>query len=351
MTPGLSRFHLAQLTLSLKRAVAKDNKEGLGHRIINVPSNADSPMGASIAKQEITMQNGFHQETALTAVAPVALIKPLPEQLEQAPSRLGILEKMAKVYETVAYVQRDRRNSFHNYTYASEAAIKERIHAAFVAHGLVMLPYEVLELTETEPAPRVNDKGGQFLTTMKVRFSIADVDTGEIVHGTAYGRGQDNGDKGPYKALTGALKYFLTTTFLIATGDDPEVEEPATEEPVRNRRPKAAPTQAPEARSPQAAPVAAAQPPSRFAISTRQQFFGANSAGRRAAFGELLQAMDPDVYATLLSKHGADKLEDFQSANQAWAAYQECHTAALDYLARQADPANYAHFQAQGGVQ
>lgn len=40
----------------------------------------------------------------------------------------------------------------------------------------------------------------------------------------SYGEGRDRGDKAPYKALTGALKYALIQTFLIATGDDPEHE-------------------------------------------------------------------------------------------------------------------------------
>ena len=38
------------------------------------------------------------------------------------------------------------------------------------------------------------------------------------------GEGADPGDKAPYKALTGALKYALLQSFLLATGDDPEDE-------------------------------------------------------------------------------------------------------------------------------
>ena len=38
------------------------------------------------------------------------------------------------------------------------------------------------------------------------------------------GQGLDSGDKAPYKAMTGALKYALLQSFLLATGDDPEEE-------------------------------------------------------------------------------------------------------------------------------
>jgi hypothetical protein len=37
------------------------------------------------------------------------------------------------------------------------------------------------------------------------------------------GEGADAGDKAPYKAMTGALKYVLQS-FLLSTGDDPEDE-------------------------------------------------------------------------------------------------------------------------------
>lgn len=39
------------------------------------------------------------------------------------------------------------------------------------------------------------------------------------------GEGMDTGDKAIYKAITGAQKYVLMKTFLIPTGDDPELEE------------------------------------------------------------------------------------------------------------------------------
>ena len=38
------------------------------------------------------------------------------------------------------------------------------------------------------------------------------------------GEGADAGDKAPYKAMTGALKYALLQSFLLSTGDDPEDE-------------------------------------------------------------------------------------------------------------------------------
>jgi hypothetical protein len=55
-------------------------------------------------------------------------------------------------------------------------------------------------------------------------YTFADVDSSEEVVAKVAGQGLDPGDKAPYKAMTGALKYALLQSFLLATGDDPEDE-------------------------------------------------------------------------------------------------------------------------------
>ena len=53
-------------------------------------------------------------------------------------------------------------------------------------------------------------------------YTFADVDSDEQLVAKVAGQGLDSGDKAPYKAQTGALKYALLQSFLLATGDDPE---------------------------------------------------------------------------------------------------------------------------------
>jgi hypothetical protein len=55
-------------------------------------------------------------------------------------------------------------------------------------------------------------------------YTFMDVDTAEEITVKVAGEGLDAGDKAPYKAMTGALKYALLQSFLLATGDDPEDE-------------------------------------------------------------------------------------------------------------------------------
>jgi hypothetical protein len=62
------------------------------------------------------------------------------------------------------------------------------------------------------------------MTHVVMSYSFADADSAEEITVKVAGEGVDSGDKAPYKAMTGALKYALLQSFLLATGDDPEDE-------------------------------------------------------------------------------------------------------------------------------
>ena len=68
----------------------------------------------------------------------------------------------------------------------------------------------------------------------KLVFRLFDTDTGFYEETTITGEGMDKGDKAGYKAYTGALKYYLANTFMVATGDDPEKDSP--EEKITGER-------------------------------------------------------------------------------------------------------------------
>ena len=67
--------------------------------------------------------------------------------------------------------------------------------------------------------------GGTMLTTVNVRYGFIDSESGQELSGSAVGQGTDKGDKGVYKAITGAIKYIYMKSFNIPTGDDPENEK------------------------------------------------------------------------------------------------------------------------------
>lgn len=132
---------------------------------------------------------------------------------------------LRKMLNEKGVMQRDKTNAFDRYTYFSEAGYKKLFTELFSKTGLE------LKTTVTD-VERFNIEGSKTpngrLVTME--FTLFDVETGCSETSRVYGEGFDKGDKALYKAYTGAIKYYLADTFLVATGDDPEVDSPEGKE-------------------------------------------------------------------------------------------------------------------------
>ena len=112
-------------------------------------------------------------------------------------------------------------NTFDRYSYFSEAQYKELFTELFSDAGLELSFNEVEYNTFTGSEKQANGR------MPKLNFILTDIDTGFYEVTTITGEGIDKGDKAGYKAYTGALKYYLANTFMVATGDDPEKESPS----------------------------------------------------------------------------------------------------------------------------
>lgn len=181
---------------------------------------------------------------------------------EEAPSTMRLAKKILAVMATVGPVQKDKRNDFHNYRYASDEAIVTALRTALIANNLIIRPSQ----KSCSEIIQKNAKGEeQTLTKLEVEFTITDVDSGETERSTFFGYGADKIDKGVYKAMTGAEKYFLLKTFLIATPDDPESGQ-ARQAMRRPVEPAPRPATPPPAKA--AAPVAPPAPPKEPTITS-----------------------------------------------------------------------------------
>lgn len=137
-----------------------------------------------------------------------------------------IIGAMNTVMKSCGYVQKSGKNAFHGYKYAGEADLLEKLRPAMVDAGLVLIP----SVTEQSA---IDEHGN---TRVRIEYTLAHV-SGEIwpTPIVAQGCGNDRnkngvGEKGVYKAITGANKYLLFKLFQIETGDDPEASDP---EPAR----------------------------------------------------------------------------------------------------------------------
>jgi hypothetical protein len=135
-----------------------------------------------------------------------------------------ITTALSEVMAKVGYVQKTGKNAFHNYKYAGEADLLEALRPAMVEAGLLLIP-------SVHNVTNIDDHGNVFVT---MAYTLAHKD-GDVWPDKVFAVGCGNdlaksgkvGDKGAYKAITGANKYLLFKLFQIETGDDPEKTETA----------------------------------------------------------------------------------------------------------------------------
>jgi hypothetical protein len=142
----------------------------------------------------------------------------------------NLARAMLEVMKAVQYVEKRGRNDFHNYNYAMESDVVAAIRKGMIDNDLVLLPRAYFT---NGGSPNVVDENG--LTHVSVEFTLIHAPSGERANISFPGSGSDKnrngvGDKGVYKALTGAYKYALLKVFLVETGDDPERHERDEEE-------------------------------------------------------------------------------------------------------------------------
>lgn len=128
-------------------------------------------------------------------------------------------------------LKKEGRNTYDKYTYFSEAQYKQLFTELFAKHG-IELTFSVAEVVSYQGTG--NQPNGRLC---KCDVTLTHVASGETETASVYGDALDRGDKALYKAYTGAIKYFLANTFMVATGDDPERDsEPKDTPAVRKAR-------------------------------------------------------------------------------------------------------------------
>ena len=127
---------------------------------------------------------------------------------------------LRKALKEKGVLKKGGTNTYDKYSYFSEAQYKELFTELFSDAGLELSFNEVEYNTFTGSEKQANGR------MPKLNFILTDIDTGFYEETTITGEGIDKGDKAGYKAYTGALKYYLANTFMVATGDDPEKESP-----------------------------------------------------------------------------------------------------------------------------
>lgn len=164
-------------------------------------------------------------------------IRPIPKQL---------IKKLCLIMGECGSIPKKGWNKYHEYEYIRETDVVERLQALFAKHNIFIFTKSLSEHTEGG----FGRQRDSFQCRVEIEYTIADGDSGEYWVTTVFGYGQDTGEKGYYKALAGAHKYFLMKHFQIAADDDPEnerknVKDERKEEYQRKQEEKKQPTRQP----------------------------------------------------------------------------------------------------------
>lgn len=125
-------------------------------------------------------------------------------------SEATFYDKLRAVMGDVAYLEKKGYNAHFKYAFVTEAQVKAAVSAGLRKHGLNLVGVTY------DPVGECTGK----VATLRCTVTIGDGTTSHSFQGI--GAGADSSDKAPMKACAAALKYALTSAYLIETGDDPE---------------------------------------------------------------------------------------------------------------------------------
>ena len=162
----------------------------------------------------------------------------IEDDIYTAEQHTNVHAAIAYVMERVAYVQKQSAPGLR-YTFAGEEGLIDAVRAEVVAAGLVLTVDDVECIERGEYS---TGRGSRMQSTvLRLRARWTHWPTGTQATVCAVGEGADVGDKSAPKAMTGAYKYLIRETFLLKTGDDPDLDASVPRQEQRKAAPAPSP--------------------------------------------------------------------------------------------------------------
>jgi hypothetical protein len=139
---------------------------------------------------------------------------------------LNLRSKLSAVYAKVDHIEKVGRNSKQNYDYVRSADVLHAIRKALIEFRVYAeTNFDLLSTYDI----KTNSGGNMHTATVKAFIVFHDLDSEEKITASGLGDGADGGDKGIYKAQTGAIKNALRNAFLVPDSADPEADQSVDE--------------------------------------------------------------------------------------------------------------------------
>ena len=141
---------------------------------------------------------------------------------EREAIEIPLAQKIIHVMAAIDFVEKKGRNEAQKYDYQRAVDVTREVRREFIKRGILL----ITSITEMNMTQIPRDRGSpNILVDIRGKFIVTD--GREIIEFEGAGMGQDVGDKGIYKAITGMLKYGLRALLLLPDErDDPEVTRP-----------------------------------------------------------------------------------------------------------------------------
>src|ERR1035437_4598790 len=145
--------------------------------------------------------------------------------------KLNLRQKLIQVYNEIDHVEKAGRNEKQKYDFVRAADVLRSIRNAFAKFGIYAeTNYDLLGTYDI----KTNSGGTMHTATVKASIRLLDADSDETLTISGLGDGADSGDKGIFKAQTGATKNALRNGTLLPDVADPYAMDPEADQAVDN---------------------------------------------------------------------------------------------------------------------
>ncbi len=155
--------------------------------------------------------------------------------------------KMIDIMKEIGPVGKDQKNAAQGYAFRGIDQFTKAFHPALIRHGVYIVPRVTSVVRDLKDVTRGNGKAGiDKHVDLLVEFDFVAKDGSKVTLGPVASEGLDSGDKATNKAMTGALKNVLWTSFCIPTEDVDEADRdsPEIQRNAKSDRPQPPPTKA-----------------------------------------------------------------------------------------------------------
>lgn len=142
---------------------------------------------------------------------------------------------LVKVAKVVRVVGKSGDNKFDKYQYAKLEDYIFATSGPLVDAGLSIITSA--ESAESLPTRPTKNGGNEYPVRVKLVMRAVH-ESGQWMEVESIGEGQDRGDKGTFKAITGARKYGIACLLGLGTSDDPETDNAPEPPPSHRQVPK-----------------------------------------------------------------------------------------------------------------